>query len=629
MIKKIKYLTFLLGLILLSYGSFSQSLTATANETQVFINSTFQVTFSAKGGKVDNFKQPSFKGFQIVGTSRSSGGGMTIIVNGKVVQGGDGEESWIYYLAPTSAGKFTIEPAIAVVNGKKVQSNSINIEVVNNGGKAGKQQSQQGQSGQSTTNADVKDKDIFVKAFASKQNPLQGEPIIVTYKIYTRVPISQYTIDKLAPYTGFWSQDLTKDNEKPRQTNENINGSNYVVAEIRKVVLFPQKSGTLTISPLELECVAQIKVKRKGGRDPFEDFFNNPFFSNFPDPFSDSYQNVKKTVKSNALTINVKPLPETNKPEDFKGTVGSFTISASIDKTKLKTNEAANLKYTITGVGNIKLIEKLDVSIPPDLESYDPKINDNITVNTSGVSGSRTFEYLVIPRSAGQFKIKPVTFSYFDLSKNKYVTLTTPEFVLNVEKVSGNESGAVMSGVNKEDLKVLGTDIQYIKNQQFKLKPIGIFFYASFAFYLWLLVPFMLFVFLVILYRKRIKENSNIALMKNKKATKVARKHLKTANKFLKENKRDDFYDAMFKAMWGYISDKLSIPVADLTKESMVDVLNKFNVDETLINRYLEILNYCEFARFAPSGETSEMNELYSKTVDLISEVEGKLRIKK
>ncbi|MFA6924078.1 MAG: BatD family protein [Bacteroidales bacterium] len=607
-------------LILFSNASYSQKLTASANETQVFINSQLQVTYSLTGGSADNFYPPSFKGFQVVGQSTSSGGGMTIIVNGKVVQGGGGEEQWIYFLVPTSIGKFTIDAAMATVNGKKIQSNTLTIEVVSSGSKTAKQQNQSNQN-----IPDVKDKDIFVKAFVNKNNPLQGEQIIVTYKIYTRVPISQYTIDKLSQFSGFWSQDLLKENEKIKQSNETINGVTYVVAEIRKVALFPQKSGTLTIAPLEIECLAQIKIKTKRN-DPFADFFKDPFFSNFPDPFAESYQNVKKSLKSNALAINVKPLPSANKPDDFKGTVGSFSLSSQIDKTKLKTNEAANLKFTISGTGNIKLVEKPALSFPPDLETYDPKINDNINNILSGISGSRTFEYLVIPRSAGTFKIKPVSFSYFDLNKNKYITLTSPEYTLRVEKGSGNEAGAVVTGINKEELKYLGSDIQFIKNQKFALKPLGIYFYNSLNFYLLLLIPFLLFLIFVFLNRKRIKENSNIVLVKYKRATKVARKHLKTANKFLKENNKEKFYDEMFKAMWGYIGDKLSIPVSDLTKDNMVETLKMKNVEEELINKYLEILNYCEFARFAPSGELTEMKNLYSKTIDLISELEQKIK---
>ncbi|MDD5570946.1 MAG: BatD family protein, partial [Bacteroidales bacterium] len=493
----------LILIILFSGESYSQKLTASANETQVYINSQFQVTFSLTGGQAESFNPPSFKGFQVMGQSSSSGGGMTIIVNGKVVQGGGGEQQWIYFLVPASAGKFTIDPASATINGKKVQSNSLTIEVVNSGSKISKQQNQTNQN-----IPEVKDKDIFVRAFVNKTNHLQGEQIIVTYKIYTRVPISQYTIDKLSQYTGFWSQDLLKENERVKQSNETINGVTYVVAEIRKVALFPQKSGTLTIAPLELECLAQIKTRTRRN-DPFADFFKDPFFSNFPDPFAESYQNVKKKLKSNALTVNVKPLPSENKPDDFKGTVGIFSFSSQIDKTKLKTNEAANLKFTISGTGNIKLIEKPTISFPPDLETYDPKVNDNINITMSGISGSKTFEYLVIPRSAGTFKIKSVSFSYFDLSKNKYITFASPEYTLEVEKGSANEPGVVVRGVNKEDLKYLGSDIQFIKNQKFTLTPVGIYFYNSLNFYLLLIIPFLLFVVFVIMNRKRIKENSN------------------------------------------------------------------------------------------------------------------------
>ncbi|MDP4268359.1 MAG: BatD family protein, partial [Bacteroidota bacterium] len=278
----------------------------------------------------------------------------------------------------------------------------------------------------------------------------------------------------------------------------------------------------------------------------------------------------------------------------------------------------------ISGSGNIKLIDKLPLAFPTDIETYDPKINDNITVNENGVNGSRTFEYLLIPRNAGDFKIKPVSFSYFDVDKKTYVTLNTNEFELTVEKGSGTES-AVVTGVSKEDIKYIGNDIRFIKKKT-SIKDRGLYFYNSVLFYLLLILPAILFIIFVLTWQRQIKQNSNLALVKNRKATKIANKRLKTASHYLKENKRNEFFEEVSRALWGYLSDKFSIPGSELNKDNVHDKLFSKKVSEETISLIIELLTNCEFERFAPSGETGRMDKIYEDAIAIISKIENEIK---
>ncbi|MEI6766478.1 MAG: BatD family protein [Bacteroidota bacterium] len=608
-----------------SFDSAAQAkLTVSTASAKVGQNEVFQLTYTLSGGSAEQFAKPSFSGFSVIGTSHSSGGGMTVIVNGKVVQGGEGEESWIYQLMPSKTGKFTIDAAKAKVKGQWISSNTVSVEVTASSQK--NQQNQQNKQNQQGAQNDgsISGDDIFIRASVDRSNCLQGEQITLVYKIYTRVSISQYAINKLPSFAGFWSQDLVKDKtQNPKQYNETVNGQKYMVAEIRRVALFPQKAGRLTIEPLEVECLAQVLVKNKNSA--FDKFFNDPFFNNpfFSDPFSQSYQNVKKTVKSGTVTINVGALPELNKPDGFSGAVGNFSMKADVDKTSVKANEAVNLKFTISGTGNLSLIDKLNVTFPADFETYDPQISDNITINGTQVGGTREFSYLVIPRTPGDFTIKPVTFSYFDPAKKGYVTLTSGEFKIKVGKGDGS-AGPSYSG--KEDVKYIGSDIRFIQNKPFTLYAIGAHFYNSPLYVCLMLLPFILFILFVIIWRRRLRLRSDVALMKLRKATAVALKRLRTADKLMKAGERENFYVEISRALWGYLGDKFNIPPANLSMDSARETLMNRNVDEELILRFGETLDDCEYARFAPADMSLSMKQMYKKAVEVISKLEQVLK---
>lgn len=581
---------------------------------QTGVGQQFRLIYSING-QGSGFRAPAIKDFSILGGPSQSSSTNMQIINGQVSR--SIEYTYTYLLQATKEGSFTIPPAAVTVDGKTYQSNPVTIRVVKGNQPAAPGGSEAG----SQSSGEISQRDLYVTASASKTNPYQGEQVIITYRIYTRIPIAQYSITRLPSMAGFWSQDLIKDNDKLNQYRETINGSEYVIAEIKKNAVFAQKSGQLNIEPLELDVVAQIQRKKSRTRT------NDPFFDNF---FNDSFfgstlQNVKKTLKSNTLTINVRPLPSASRPREFSGAVGDFKIEASVDQTAMKTNDAASLKFTISGKGNLKLVEKPVIGFPPDFEIYDPRITDNIQTTASGISGSRTFEFLMIPRNPGDFTIKPIEFAWFDANAGTYRKVSTESFKIKVEKGSG-EGEYVSSAINKEDIKYIGSDIRFIKTGNPELRPVDTYFFNSTGFWLWLILPPVLFIAFLILLRKELKRRSNIALVRNKKATRVARKRLKKAEHHLKHHLAEPFWTEVSNALWGYLSDKFNIPLSKLSMDSVNDALTAKKVNPDLINQFIESLSDCEFARFAPGDKTQAMEALYHKALDVITRTEQELK---
>ena len=574
-------------------------------------------TLNAEGS---SFRGPVMENFNVLAGPHTSSSSSIQVINGKISR--SVEYTYTYVLTAGEEGIFTIPPAKIIVDGTIHESNEVKVQVVAGNTSQQGNQGQQGSSSQKSNNTenDLKD-DVFIRAVVSNTKPMQGEQIVITYKLYYRINISAPEFTKEPGFMGFWKNDLMpKDRQSYVQYNETYKGQQYHVAEIRKFALFPQKSGKIVIDEANAVCQAQIRTQsQQKSRDPFFDsFFNDPFFNR--------YKTVEIPLKTNRITINVSPLPTHNKPADFSGAVGSFNFNSEIDKTELKANEAINLKFTINGSGNIELIDKINVPFPPDFEVYDPKVNKNINTSPSGVSGKKTFEYLIIPRTPGDFTIQPVKFSYFDLKRNKYVTLTSPEYNISVAKGDGTISDVSYSGVNQADIKYIGSDIRHIKMNVPRLYISGSYFFGSGTFYLLLVLPLIIFILFTIIWNKELKKRSNIALMKNKKATKVAQKRMKQASIFLKENKKDEFFVEVSQALWGYLSDKFSIPLANLSMETVKDSLQSKEVKEETIDQFIDTLNNCEFARFAPGDSASAMENIYSEAVDIISRIESELK---
>ena len=583
----------------------------------------FQLSYTVDAeGK--NFSGPAFTGFRVLSGPSTSQSSSIQIINGNVSR--TVEYTFTYILqAGGEEGIFEIPPAEITVEGKTIQSNPVKIQVVKSAStQQGTQQGQPGgqgkQSGTSGTTAEDYSDDVFIRAVVDKTSPMQGEQVVVTYKLYYRISINAPDIVKEPSFKGFWVNNLIENRQNYVQYQETYRGQRYQVAELKKLALFPQQSGKTTITPLEAVCQAQVRTQQqRRTRDPFFDsFFNDPFFNR--------YKTIELPLESNAVTLNVKPLPTTNKPVDFSGAVGDFDFSSSIDKTSLKANEALNLKFTVKGTGNVELVDQIRVSFPPDFEVYDPKVTKNISTAGNRVSGSKTFEYLIIPRTAGDFTIDPVKFVYYDLGSDTYKTLTAPEYEISVAKGDGSAADVAYSGVNQSDIQFVGSDIRYIKTGDPGLKLIGTFFFGSTGFYVLLIAPVILFILFIIIWKKELKKRSNMALMRNRKATKVARKRMKKAQLFMADNKQDAFYEEVSQALWGYLSDKFSIPLANLSMDTVAETLKKREVKEETIDQFIDTLNNCEYARFAPGESKGAMENIYHDGVRIISTMEQELR---
>lgn len=401
---------------------------------------------------------------------------------------------------------------------------------------------------------------------------------------------------------------------------ENVDGVQYKVADIKKLVLFPQRTGTLSLDPMEGEVVARMQVKRQQSRDPFDQFFNDPFFNN---PFfNNSVQDIPIKLKSDPVKIVVKELPE-GAPETFNGAVGKFSMETDLDKKETKAHDPITLKIKISGKGNLKLIDPPKIDFPPDFETYDPKVNANVTASGNGVSGSKTFEYLVIPRNAGEYKFSVSGFTFFNLDNNKYETVPGVDYILKIGK--GDETTTTtVSGVSKSDIQFLGKDIRFIKTSQPLFVQRNGTLFSSPLFYTLCGAPALLFVLLLV-FRKRYDEmQSNVTLLKSRRANKVAMKRLSAAKKSLSENNSEKFLDEMFQALWGFVSDRLQIPVSELSKENVSQALEQKNVSSESVTKFNQTLDALELARFA-KGIAASNQEIYQKGIEVITRLEEEI----
>lgn len=569
-----------------------------------------RLVFTVNSQDIKDFRAPSFKGFDVLmGPSRSQQSSIQII-NGKRTS--NSSTAFTYILLAGSPGTYTIPAASVEVNGEKVFSNAISIKVLpqdqtsgnsgNNGG--GSASSSRSQAAGSRISAN----DLFITATASKTTVHEQEAILLTYKVYTVVNLRQL-YGKMPDLKGFHTQEV----ELPQQktfTLEHYKGRNYNTTVWSQYVLFPQQTGKLEIPSITFDgVVAQQTISD----DPFDAFFNGG-----------GYVEVKKKITTPKVVINVQPLPA--KPAGFSGAVGEFKLASSINATDVKTNDAVTIKLTLSGTGNMKLIGTPEVKFPQDFEIYDPKVTDDYKLTNSGLTGTKTFEYLAIPRHAGNFMIPAIEFTYFDLKSNSYKTLKTEAYNLKVAKGQGNADQVISDFTNKESVKMLGKDIRFIKLGDSSLRPKGDFFFGTVGYYLCYLIPLLLFVVFAVIYRQKALENANVAKVKTKKANKVATRRMKLAGKLLAENKKNEFYDEVLKALWGYISDKLSIPVSQLSKDNIEAELTNYGVQEALIAEFIGVLNECEYARYAPGNENEAMDKVYSASVEVISKMENSIK---
>ncbi len=578
----------------------------------------FRVQFTVNTQNVSNFASPDFKGFEVIYGPATSSQSSFQMINGRTSQ--SSSIIYTYVLMSDAPGTYTIGSASIQAEGKTVKSKPVQVRVLPSG--AGTSSSagtgggnQQGvnnprqSSAPAASGQNIPANELFMTATASRTNVHEQEAILVTYKIYTLVDLTQMD-GKLPTLDGFQIQEIPLPRNK-EFTIEQYNGRNYRTVVWSQYLLFPQKSGNLTIPSITYEGVV---VTRNRNIDPIEAFFNG----------TGGYVEQKRKITTPALTIHVSPLP--NKPAGFSGAVGKFSVSSSISTQEVDANDAVTLKISVKGSGNMKLISTPEVDFPKDFETYDAKVNDKFDLTRTGLAGTKEFEYLIVPRHAGTFEIPAAKFIYFDTDSRSYKTLTTEAYTLKVNKGKGGAGNNVSNySGQQQDVQQLNQDIRFIKKGNVDLHQQGDTFFGTWKYGLAYLLPLILFALIVVLGRKRMKANANVALSRGKKANKVALRRLKTARKLLDNHEQGQFYDEVLRALWGYVGDKFNMSQESLNKENIEQSLLSRNVPEDLIQQFMKVLNDCEFARYAPGDVNENMENVYNSAIDAISKMEDNL----
>lgn len=619
-----KRLYIILCTIFLTLSAFADDVRMTLSApSTVEVGDKFRVQFTVNTQSVSNFSAPDFKGFDVIYGPSTSTQSSFQIINGRTSQ--SSSITYSFVLMAKTAGTFSVGPATIQSEGTAVKSNVAKIKVLpagQGGGSSAQQQQQQAygsgygrqqqpqhSSQSSSSGGNISAKDLFMTATASRTNVYEQEAILVTYKIYTLVNLTQLD-GKLPTLDGFQIQEVPLPRNKEFDL-EQYNGRNYRSVVWSQYVLFPQKSGNLTIPSITYEGVV---VQQNRNIDPIDAFFNG----------TGGVIEVKKKITTPALTIHVSPLP--TKPAGFSGAVGQFTLSSSISGNEVSTNDALTIKVNVKGTGNMKLINTPEVEWPKDFETYDAKVSDNFSLTRSGLSGSKSFEYLAVPRHPGKFTVPATKFIYFDTASRSYKTLTTEPYTINVKKGKGGNASSVNYSNSQQDVSELAQDIRFIKLKDGRLVKQGDSFFGSWKYILSYIIPLLLFGIAIVLGHKQLKENANIAKSRGKKANKKATKRLKVASNLLAAQKQNEFYDEVMRALWGYIADKLNMPQESLSKDNILSELTAKQVPQALTEQFIKTLDDCEFARYAPGADaTATMENVYQSAIDVISKIEDSL----
>ena len=610
---------FILVCISVSVFADEVSLRVSAPST-VEVGGKFRVQFTVNTQNVSHFSAPDFKGFEVIYGPATSSQSSFQMINGRTSQ--SSSIIYTYVLMAESVGNFTIGSASVQADGKTVKSSPTRIRVLSGGaggssggnyggggnGNAGAgRQSSASEPSSSSTN--ISAKDLFMTATASRTTVHEQEAILLTYKIYTLVDLRELD-GKLPTLDGFQIQEIPLPRTKEFSI-EQYNGRNYRSVVWSQYLLFPQKSGKLTIPAITYEGVV---LTRNRNLDPIEAFFNG----------QSGYTEVKRKIATPTLTINVSPLP--NKPEGFSGAVGKFSVSSSISTKEVDANEAVTLKISVQGSGNMKLISTPEVQFPKDFETYDAKVNDNFQLTRSGLSGTKDFEYLFVPRHPGTYEIPAAEFIYFDIESRSYKTLKTEAYTLKVNKGKGGAGQSVSNySGQQQDVQQLNQDIRFIKKGDVNLHQPGDTFFGTWKCWVAYLLPLLLFIIVMVLGRKQMKAHANVALSRGRKANKVALKRMKTAKKLLDAHDTGKFYDEVLRALWGYVGDKFNMSQESLNKENIEQSLTSRNVPAEQILQFMKVLNDCEFARYAPGDVNENMENVYNSAISAISKMEDNL----
>lgn len=577
------------------------------DRTEVPLGQQFQVTYTLSGGSLKqyrDFRAPDMnRSFMtLAGPSTSQ---QMQIINGRVST----SISWTYVLQPRETGTFTVPAASITYDGNTLKTNTVSIKVtkaIPNTGGAQKQDR--------TPDVDLGD-NLFIRAIPTKTDVYIGEPITVTYKLYSRVAFQLDNPIKLPRMVGFWSEDI----EAPTRLEPRIevyNGRQYETFMMRKVLYFPTQSGKLTIEPFEIGTTVRVRKRRQTGSDAYDRFFSDPFF--------DSYDNVKKTLLTEKVAVNVRPLPEEGKPRDFSGVTGSYEMDASIDRTELKANETATLKVVLKGKGNIRLLDAPTVTFPSGIDHYDPSIDETVTPSDGTLSGSRSFEYVLVPRYAGKVTIPPVTFSYFDLEKRKYVTLQSKSFALDIAEGEERRDAGDMT---QSYVDYLSMDVRGIREGEPELSKESRNGVRPEVMLLLYVIPVILLGFALMWKRRHDRLHGDVAGLKRRRATRVAERRLRDSKKHLQAGNTDAYYLEIARALWGYVQDTLALPTSMTAIDTVVEQLHQRDLDPALVERMRRALESVEYARFSPTRASSgEMHTLYEQAREAIIQTEQAIK---
>ena len=601
-----KRLTTIFGLLLAAVVAMAQTLTGSA-PSHVAVGEQFRLTYTVNTQNVSDFRAGSIPNELevLIGPNRSMQSSYQMI-NGHTSS--SSSITYTYIVCASKNGTYTISPAHIVVDGKTISSNSLTIKV------SGSAQSNSGSSRQHRNEEEeirdagsqISGSDLFIKVSANKKRVHEQEPILLTYKVYTLVGLTSLRGD-MPDLKSFYTQEVDLPQQKSFSV-ETLNGRTYKTTTWSQYVMFPQTTGKLEIPSITFEGIV---VQQNRNIDPFEAFFNG----------GSGYVEVKKKIQAPGIEIQVDPLPE--RPANFSGGVGKFNVSAQLDKTETKANDPISMRIIVSGTGNLKLIKQPVVNLPKDFDKYEPKVTDKSKLTTNGIEGSMVYDLLIVPRHQGQYEIPPVEFTYFDTAENAYKTVKSESFTLDVAK--GSDAGAV-NDFSGQDLQELNKDIRYIKTGSTNQHSLNDFFFGSSAYWISLCLLAVVFVSLFVIFRQRAIDNANVTKARGKKANKVATKRLKKASRLMADNKPGEFYDEVLRALWGYVGDKMNIPVEQLSHDNISMRLAERNVDETVISQFIGALDECEFERYAPGDPKGNMNKVYEKAMTAIEKIEGSMK---
>jgi len=598
-----------LSSFLFPLSTYSQTLTGSA-PSHVAVGEQFRLTYTINTQNVSDFRAGDIPEELevLIGPNRSMQSSYQMI-NGHTSS--SSSITYTYIVCATKNGSFTIPPAHVVVGGKTISSNTVTIKVSgspqsSNSGSP-RQRRQDDEAEIRDAGSQISGSDLFIKVSANKKRVHEQEPILLTYKVYTLVGLTSLRGD-MPDLKSFYTQEVSLPSQKSFSV-ETFNGRPYKTTTWSQYVMFPQMTGKLQIPSITFEGIV---VQQNRNIDPFEAFFNG----------GSGYVEVKKKIVAPSVEIQVDPLPE--RPVGFSGGVGQFSVSAQLNKTETKANDPVSLRLTVSGAGNLKLVKQPQVNLPKDFDKYEPKVTDKTKLTSNGIEGSMIYDILIVPRHQGHYEIPPVELIYFDTSANAYKTVKSEPMVLDVAKGAGPGSVADFSG--QQDLQELSRDIRYIKTGDVKQQGFGEFFFGSTAYWVTLLIMAIVFISLFVIFRQRAIENANVTKRRAGKANKVATKRLKKASKLMAENKSGEFYDEVLRALWGYVGDKLNMPVEQLSHDNISQRLAERNVGEETVAQFMGALDECEFERYAPGDPKGNMNKVYEKAMTAIEQIEGTMK---